>query len=278
MKFKGPLWILVMIGAALAGVSVFEEETRERFGDGGFSASGPEVPLTGIEATDSTNRFVASNALATLYHEIAHALIDVMAIAIYGSEEDAADVFSVLLPDIRFDDARSEAILRDVALGYEIEAAHAEDDGYADWGIHDPDARRRFSMICLFLGADPEGRRGIAADMGLPEERAETCEEERQLADDSWGIILDEIADPATGDARFGFELRDAPRTDAQRLMTDVLRQEVEAWNGFLHLPETITVVVAECEEDNAYYEPDPVEIWMCLEFADGLAAKSLPR
>ncbi|MEO0636816.1 MAG: DUF4344 domain-containing metallopeptidase, partial [Pseudomonadota bacterium] len=43
--------------------------------------------------------FVASNVIGTFYHELAHAVIDVQSVAVLGQEEDAADVFSILLID-----------------------------------------------------------------------------------------------------------------------------------------------------------------------------------
>ena len=43
--------------------------------------------------------FVTSNLISFVYHEFGHAVIDTMQVPIFGQEEDAADVFSLLLID-----------------------------------------------------------------------------------------------------------------------------------------------------------------------------------
>ena len=52
----------------------------------------------------------------------------------------------------------------------------------AFWGVHGLDEHRFYNLICLFYGANPADRIFFANDLGLPEERADSCPEEYDQA------------------------------------------------------------------------------------------------
>ena len=54
--------------------------------------------------------FVTSNPISVVYHELGHAVIDTMQVPIFGQEEDAANVFSILLIDEKFDPKSAKII------------------------------------------------------------------------------------------------------------------------------------------------------------------------
>ena len=56
------------------------------------------------------------------YHELGHAVIDTMQVPIFGQEEDAADVFSILLIDEIFEPESANIIAYDAAFGFHAEA------------------------------------------------------------------------------------------------------------------------------------------------------------
>jgi hypothetical protein len=66
--------------------------------------------------------FVTSNLISVFYHELGHAVIDTMQIPIFGQEEDAADVFSILLIDEIFEPESANIIAYDAAFGFHAEA------------------------------------------------------------------------------------------------------------------------------------------------------------
>lgn len=68
------------------------------------------------------------------------------------------------------------------------------------------------------------------------------------------------------------FKVRGRLGLDA-RLTAEIVRREVQALNAVLSLPEEIDVVVENCGEPNAFYDPNYREIIMCVEFADYLAS-----
>ena len=57
--------------------------------------------------------FVTSNLISFFYHELGHAVIDTKQVPIFGQEEDAADVFSILLIDEIFEPESANIIASD---------------------------------------------------------------------------------------------------------------------------------------------------------------------
>ncbi len=57
---------------------------------------------------------IKANVLAIFYHELGHAVMDVMDVPIFGEEEDAADVMSVLLIDWLFSEEAAQDNVYDV--------------------------------------------------------------------------------------------------------------------------------------------------------------------
>lgn len=204
--------------------------------------------------------YVEANLLSVFYHELGHAAIDVLGLPVFGQEEDAADVLSVLLIDALYEPDAAEDIAYDSAYGF---LAEAEMGGApAFWDVHGADLQRYYTLVCLFYGADPDSREAFARELELPEERAETCAEEFELANDSWGQALDEIARPGPGqDLVFV--------GDDNGFAAEVIRYEVENLNRDFQWPERISVTVETCDEANAFYDLQSREIIMCTELVD---------
>lgn len=219
-------------------------------------------PLAADEAEDA---FVEANLLAIFYHELGHAMIDLLRLPVFGQEEDAADVASILLIDSLFDPETAVDLAYDAAFGFAAEAMLRDEEDYeiAWWDSHGPDEQRFYNTVCIFYGADPDERDDFAYDMGLPEERADICVEEFELAWDSWGPVMDELAETD------GFPLEFL--SDEDSLLADLMAEEVAALNDIFQWPEELTVVVADCGEANAFYDPSVPEVVMCSEFAPHL-------
>lgn len=220
-------------------------------------------------AQDDTAAFVEANLLSTLYHELGHALIDIEGVPIYGQEEDAADVLSILLIDAFYEEEAAVALAYDTAFGFLGEAERSKAEGLAPayWGVHGPDEQRYYNLVCLFYGAAPEERDDVAADLGLPEERAEYCPEEFEQANAAWGAILDEISAGAPGDTIVIGDLDpDYPE------IAELIAYEVELLNEDFALSAELLVHLAPCGEANAFYDPATTEITICSEYIDYLA------
>ncbi|KAJ55030.1 hypothetical protein ACMU_14840 [Actibacterium mucosum KCTC 23349] len=216
---------------------------------------------------DDVAGYVESNLLAIFYHELGHALIDLMGLPVFGQEEDAADVLSVVLIDAFFEEEAAVQIAYDTAFGFYDDAQQYEP---IFWGVHGPDLQRYYTLVCLFYGANPDERADVADELGLPGERAETCEEEFDLAADSWGSVLDELA--AGPAQRTDLVLEIDTRNELDVFTAEVMQAEMDALAEDFALPGDLLVAIAPCGEANAFYDPSEALILMCTELTEYLA------
>lgn len=225
-----------------------------------------------FDAPEQVQSYVDSNLLGIFYHELGHALIDVLGLPIFGQEEDAADVLSVFLLDAFYDEDAAVELAYHTAFGFLGDAAQRQQTGSepAYWDVHGPDLQRYFNLICIFYGANPDERSDVAIDLGLPADRAEYCPVEYDQANGSWGAVLDEIAHP-NGGRSFRIGTLDIT-SDGAELTAQIVEDEVEALNAEFRLPDILTISVKPCGQPNAFYDPSQREIVMCTEFSDYLA------
>ena len=223
------------------------------------------------EENSGINQFIESNVLGIFYHELGHAVIDIEMLPVLGQEEDAADVFSIFMIDALFDDQSAESLAYDASFGFWAEAedrqSYSEDIPW--WDVHGPDEQRYFNTVCIFYGADPNNRQQFAEDLGLPEERAETCDIEYDQANASWGRVLGRLINRGPGQS-LSFESQD------DSLISRTLELEIKQLNGEMQLSHDVEVSVESCDEANAYYDHEDRRIVFCTEFEAHL--KNLAR
>jgi hypothetical protein len=231
----------------------------------GFSASAASMD-------PNSKDFISSNLIAIFYHELGHALIDIMKLPIYGQEEDAADVLSALLIHETFDEAAAVRVAYATAFAFRQDHERNTAGGaeVAYWDVHGPDLQRYYNFICLFYGANPQSRLAVADELNLPEGRRGTCEEEFELASRSWGPVMKELSGNGAGRSiRF---LADHRADVFGKLSADVIAEKVRTMNADMSLPKSLLVRVESCGTSNAFYDPKAREIIMCTEFARSLA------
>lgn len=253
------------------------------------------TPVQAEEHEQKADWFVEANLIGILYHELGHALIDVMELPVLGQEEAAVDVLTVMLIDRLFDEEDATDLAYEVALGYvggengdpediepkaecegddckeaegeeeETEEAASEEDESEEaesepafWDVHGTGDQRYYNTVCLFYGGDTDLREEYATDMELPEARAEKCEAEFELADASWGPILDRISGQ-------GESLKMV--STGNDLTIRIVTAAVAELNLVLKLPVEVTVKVQTCGEVSAFYNPDKKEIIFCFEY-----------
>ena len=215
---------------------------------------------------DEAAQFVTSNVVGTFYHELGHAIIDVMQLPVLGREEDAADTLSSLLIDQVWVEESASAMVADNANAYILyDAEHGQDD-QPYWDVHGLDLQRYYNLICLFYGANPDARADLAKEFELPEYRAQGCTEEFEQAEASWGAMLDQMA-PGKNPAKL--VLADGLGNDP---IAKILAEEIATINDMYSLPEQVTVTVAPCGQANAYYTNADRTITICTEYAADLA------
>jgi hypothetical protein len=211
-------------------------------------------------------RFVASNLVAVFYHELGHALIDVLMLPVVGSEEDAADTLSALFMHRFQPDGAADALVADTALGFRLYAERQDSTGEAFRGPHALDLQRQAALVCLYYGADPSGHAAAARALGLADAGRASCREEFDRAAAAWESML---ADHPPQDGGRGLRMV-APR--ARDPYTRLIAAEVAAFNAEFGLPVWVDVTVERCGEANAFYDLRARRIVMCIEYAEDLA------
>ncbi len=217
--------------------------------------------------------FVRRNLISTFYHELAHALIDIMELPVLGQEEDAADVFSVVMVDRLFNGDEAIAINRAAARGFEMDALKMRRKGHEwDWADeHGPDMQRYYNIVCLTYGRAAKRRAGFAEKMGLPQDRAEACEDEFALAKNSWDLMIKRIEDAKTGKP---ISFTESARSSLQIHAAQVIEDEVKRVNEKFNLPRRLRVTVKRCGRDRnfyAYYTSGREKITLCTDYIDDL-------
>ena len=215
---------------------------------------------------EAAAQFVTSNIISTFYHELGHALIDVLQLPVLGKEEDAADTLASVLTHMIWDEDAATQITYDTANAFALWASEPEgwDSAYAD--THSLDQQRYFSTVCLFYGANPDAREAAAVDLELPANRAEGCPDEFAQAEASWGAMLEGLE---PGPDSKGMVLVE---TDQDDPIGQILAAEIADLNETYGLPQEVQVSVQACGEANAFYVPGEYKIIMCVEYAEAMA------
>jgi hypothetical protein len=152
-----------------------------------------ETTAAGVTPDDA----IIGPFLDVFLHETGHALFHLLAIPVFGREEDAADQFSAYLL-LRFGREEARGLIAGVAYSYNNEAqasgAPVELKAFSD--EHGTPAQRFYNVLCVAYGADPELFDSIVAKGYLPRERAELCEGEYQQVAYAFQTLIAPHIDP----------------------------------------------------------------------------------
>ena len=237
---------------------------------------GLQVSAIAQEASseDAATAFVLNNSTYVLYHEIGHLFVGEFGIPILGKEEDAADnVATLLLLAAEADEA--DYALIDSADGWFLSDAASEDEAYEDaefYGEHSLDVQRAFQIVCLMVGSNAEMFGDIATEIGMDEERQQSCEFDYAQSAQSWEAVLAPFESDGSNSVEINISYE--PSVDyadvvefleKTRFFEDAAEQIL---NGYA-LPRPITMRSTECGEANAFYSYDEAEVVFCYELAD---------
>ncbi len=216
---------------------------------------------------DGAEDFVTANIISTLYHEYAHALVDLAQPAVSADAEHAADILSVAMLNAFWDEDPAASITALTALSFDLAAQEAESPAY--WQAHKLDIDRYYEQVCLFYGAAPEARTSLAEEFEIEAERAAACAAEYKDAMAGWaapllpvGAVKPDKPNQFNGDTS----------TDTATLIADEMRD----LNASYNLPRTVTAKLASCGEENAFYDAASATITICTEFVDFLERQAI--
>jgi hypothetical protein len=121
------------------------------------------------------NEVIVGGFIDAIFHEMGHALFDILNIPVFGREEDAADQMSAFLM-LQFGKDVARTTIRGAAFTYLNSKNPRTWTEFAD--EHGAPAQRFFNYICLAYGGEPEGFREYVDQGVLPKARAEFCARE----------------------------------------------------------------------------------------------------
>ncbi len=244
----------------------------------------PEASAADAEAEA---RFVVSNTLWTLIHEMAHALISELEIPVLGQEEYAADQIAsiaLLHGTSEHPHGPEEAErLADAAEGWRLEwlLGQEENGEAAYWDNHPLDIQRYYNILCLIHAEDPsllERRPHLDA---LPGSRALSCADyEHDQAHAAVASMLDGPKLRAPGKPARVAVHYEAPTRVAHEPLAALIREShvaehvADQTTALGVLPRDLTIAFAPClGDDTAYWRGDRQEIVFCYDLLERFAA-----
>jgi hypothetical protein len=222
--------------------------------------------------------FVTGATLFVLAHEIGHALIGVMGLAVLGREEDAADACATLLA-LRMGNAFADRVVANAAKGWFLSDRRDKDAGIKTvfYDEHGLDLQRAYFIVCLMVGGEPEKFSSLADDVKLPSERQGTCQGDHSNASWSWEKALKPHL-RAPDQPRTKIDVTYASGNGAYDELVGLSRklQLLEAAADFLSneyvWPAPIRLEMQACGSPGARWDLPPKKIIVCYEIVDEFA------
>jgi len=148
----------------------------------------------GIEITDEEVSTMNLDVVDFMfYHELGHALVDIYQLPITGLEENVVDQFATFFLLITentedYEGIFAQDILYNVGTWFFINDQLGYEHVY--WDVHNLDVQRFYNISCYSYGQNPNYNTDLITEGWLPQERAENCEYEYAVLEDSWNRIL----------------------------------------------------------------------------------------
>jgi hypothetical protein len=146
------------------------------------------------EEADEAIAGALNATLFTVFHELGHALVDVLDLPITGREEDAVDQLATwILLSEGSDEGALMALDGAASFRHDAENEAEEGDEPVTWGEHGLNEQRFYNILCWVYGHAPDKLGAIleSNDGPLPDDRAEQCEDEYKRLDTAWTKLLE---------------------------------------------------------------------------------------
>lgn len=239
----------------------------------GLLFSGPALSqdLTD-EQTQGAIVFAQRAAAYVLYHEIGHMFVSQFELPILGREEDAADNIATLML-LHAETEEKDNILLDSAHSWFLSNNSATDDVISDaefYDSHSLDIQRAFQIVCLMVGADAELFANIATEVGIDEERQESCSFDYQQLTQNWLRLSEAFVNKGNDGAPITVEYEASNEEfeyAAEIFKSAQLLETVsEEITSTFALPRPVKFIGKNCDQPNAFFDPETDEVIMCYE------------
>jgi len=223
--------------------------------------------------------FAMHDAIFTLYHEGGHLLVHELGLPVLGKEEDAADSLAVvqIFKNTQDQDELFNT-MNDVADGWYYSSLNMTDEDIDTYDDHSLDIQRANTMVCMMVGANPDefGETADAYEMDPDQQGA--CAETYQQAVDSWDKELAPHLSTAPGaEIPVTYEKAGKYQQYADELKSrKILENLADELRTNYALPGPVTIAARQCDDANAYYDPEAHSITYCYELAADMYQKGV--
>jgi uncharacterized membrane protein YgcG len=240
---------------------------------GGGGQGSKSEPLTD---EDRIALHVMGGVMGVFFHELGHGLIEMLKLPITGREEDVVDEFSAML--LLY--AREEGVdlIPEVIYGFaDFFRLMAQYGGKTPWyDEHTPSMIRFGNIICLLYGSSPKEFQGLVERLKIPERRQYFCTKEYPQKRATWEKLLAPHLKENGAQGKGVMTVEYAPaKTQFGKMIQESLRkgrffeQLAEGISTGIALPYDVTIVVGDCGQPNAFWDPKNKRIVVCHELIE---------
>jgi hypothetical protein len=136
----------------------------------------PDERLSGLISRSDA---IAGSTVGILFHEVGHALFDILEVPVLGREEDAADQIAGFIM-LQFGKDVARTAINGSAFTWITRASASTKPNLAD--IHSTPQQRVYTFACIAYGGDPATFEDYVQKELLPKERAANCKTEYEQA------------------------------------------------------------------------------------------------
>jgi hypothetical protein len=223
--------------------------------------------------------FVTGNMLFIVMHELGHAIISEMELAVLGREEDAADAFSILT-SLTIGTDFSHRVLVEAAGGWFLSDLRdkREKVGLPFYDEHGLNAQRAYQIICFLVGSNPKEFAQLAAKAKMPKSRQESCKGDYAVTAWSWDKALKPyLRKPDQPRTPIYVKYDDAPASLSvfERSFRKLKFLESIAWYASEHYawPKPFTLEMETCNgHADARWTPSQRKVIVCYEIVQDFA------
>jgi hypothetical protein len=236
------------------------------------------------DAPDSDRiEFVVGNVVFVMLHEFSHLIIEDFDVPVLGNSEDAADTLAAvtLIQADREHPERDFRLIRMLLTAVDAnrilwQRGLEKDNPVIYLARHPLSVQRAARIACLVYGSDPELLEPLPDIVGLPEFRADWCEEEFADAEKAWFWVKDSFVRKSTGAAtehQFAYGPTRDPGRQAIRdrlMQNEVLERAIAHVGRTMLLPDTITLRTRSCGSPDAYWDGNTRDLVICYQLIEG--------
>ncbi|HZY49966.1 MAG TPA: DUF4344 domain-containing metallopeptidase [Devosia sp.] len=223
--------------------------------------------------------FAMHDAIFTLYHESGHLLVHELGLPVLGKEEDAADSLAVvqIFKNTKDEDELFNT-MNDVADGWYYSSLNMTDEDIDTYDDHSLDIQRANTMVCMMVGANPDEFGETADAYEMDADQQDACTETYQQAVDSWDKeLLPHLAKAPGAEIPVTYEKAGKFQQYADELQSrKVLENLADELRTNYALPGPVTIAARQCDDANAFYDPETHSITYCYELAADMYQKGV--